>query len=169
MTLGRAARAVGAEFGDIVVRQQAGHAVQLRDVGTVEDSMAEAETKASLNGEPTVLLTIRRQSGTNTVAVVDAVKERLADLAPLVPPGYEIRVVRDLSEFIKASIDSVEEHLIFGSILAAAVVLVFLELALDDHRGDALSPSLSRVRPDLYQGLRSTRDGLALTLAVASS
>ena len=80
----------------------------------------------SLDGEPTVLLTIRRQSGTNTVAVVDAVKERLAELAPLVPAGYEIRVVRDLSEFIKASIDSVEEHLVFGSILAAAVVLVFL-------------------------------------------
>jgi HAE1 family hydrophobic/amphiphilic exporter-1 len=115
-----------AEFGDIIVRQQDGHAVLLRDVASVEDGMAEARTKASLNGEATVLLTIRRQSGTNTVAVVDSVKERLADLAPLVPPGYEIRVVRDLSEFIKASIDSVEEHLIFGSILAAAVVLVFL-------------------------------------------
>jgi hydrophobic/amphiphilic exporter-1 (mainly G- bacteria), HAE1 family len=115
-----------AEFGDIVVRQREGHAVLLRDVATVEDSMAQAETKASLNGEPTVLVTVRRQSGTNTVAVVEAVNEKLADLAPLVPPGYDIRVVRDLSEFIKASIRSVDEHLIFGSILAAAVVLVFL-------------------------------------------
>ena len=114
------------EFGDIVVSQHDGHSVLLRDVGVVEDGMAEAETKASLNGEPTVLVTVRRQSGTNTVQVVEAVNERLADLAPLVPPGYNIRVVRDLSEFIKASIDSVEEHLIFGSILAAAVVLVFL-------------------------------------------
>jgi HAE1 family hydrophobic/amphiphilic exporter-1 len=115
-----------AEFGDIVVRQRDGHAILLRDVATVEDSMADAETKASLNGEPTVLVTVRRQSGTNTVQVVEAVNEKLADLAPLVPPGYEIRVVRDMSEFIKASIKSVEEHLIFGSILAAAVVLVFL-------------------------------------------
>jgi hydrophobic/amphiphilic exporter-1 (mainly G- bacteria), HAE1 family len=115
-----------AEFGEIIVRQQDGHAVLLRDVASVEDGMAEARTTASLNGEPTVLLTIRRQSGTNTVQVVDSVKERIAELGPLVPPGYEIRVVRDLSEFIRASIDSVEEHLIFGSILAAAVVLVFL-------------------------------------------
>ncbi len=115
-----------AEFGDIIVRQQDGHAVLLRDVAAVEDGMAEARTTASLNGESTVLLTIRRQSGTNTVAVVEAVKERMADLAPLLPPGYEIRVVRDLSEFIKASIRSVEEHLVVGSILAAAVVLVFL-------------------------------------------
>jgi HAE1 family hydrophobic/amphiphilic exporter-1 len=114
------------EFGDIVVRQAEGHSILLRDVATIEDGMADAETKANLNGEPSVLLTVRRQSGTNTVQVVDSVKERLAELTPLVPAGYEIRVVRDLSEFIKASIKSVEEHLVLGSILAAAVVLVFL-------------------------------------------
>src|SRR4029453_5753633 len=108
------------------VREQAGHPSLLRDVAKIEDSMAEAETKANLDGEPTVLLTVRRQSGTNTVQVVDAVKERLAEVAPLAPAGYDIRVVRDLSEFIRASIDSVEEHLVVGSILAAAVVLVFL-------------------------------------------
>jgi hydrophobic/amphiphilic exporter-1 (mainly G- bacteria), HAE1 family len=114
------------QFGDIVVRQKDAHPILLRDVATIEDGMADATTKASLNGEPTVLLTVRRQSGTNTVQVVDAVKERLAETAPLVPAGYNIRVVRDLSEFIKASIRSVEEHLVVGSILAAAVVLIFL-------------------------------------------
>src|SRR6478752_2814293 len=114
------------QFGDIVVRQKDEHAILLRDVATIDDGMAEATTKASLNGEPTVLLTVRRQSGTNTVQVVDAVKARLAEIAPVVPAGYHIRVVRDLSEFIKASVRSVEEHLVVGSILAAAVVLVFL-------------------------------------------
>jgi HAE1 family hydrophobic/amphiphilic exporter-1 len=114
------------EFGDIVIKQREGHPIQLHDVATVEDGMAEATTSANVNGNTSVLLTIRRQSGTNTVQVVDAVRERLADLGPTVPPGYEIRVVRDLSEFIRASIRSVEEHLIVGSILAALVVLVFL-------------------------------------------
>src|SRR5215212_3085083 len=46
-----------AEFGDIVVRQNEGHAILLRDVATVEDAMEQAVTKASLNGEPTVLVT----------------------------------------------------------------------------------------------------------------
>jgi HAE1 family hydrophobic/amphiphilic exporter-1 len=114
------------EFGAIVVRQRESHAILLRDVAAVRDDMAEADTKANVDGEPTVLLTVRRQSGTNTVAVVDAVKERLADLAPTIPQGYQVRVVRDLSEFIRASVRSVEEHLVVGSILAAAVVLVFL-------------------------------------------
>ena len=115
-----------AAFGDIVVHQREGHQVLLRDVATVEDGMAEPDTSASLNGEPGVMLTVRRQSGTNTVQVVDAVRERLAEVSPLAPKGYEIRVVRDLSEFIRASIHSVEEHLVLGSILAAAVVMVFL-------------------------------------------
>src|SRR5829696_2159318 len=114
------------EFGEIVVKQRDGHAVLLRDVGTVEDGMAESLSRANKNGEPTVMLTVRRQSGTNTVQVVDAVKERLTDIASTVPAGYDIRVVRDLSDFIKASIHSVEEHLVIGSILSALVVLVFL-------------------------------------------
>ncbi len=115
-----------AEFGNIVVKERDGHAILLKDIARVEDDMAVADTKAALDGEPTVLLTVRRQSGTNTVQVVDSVRERLAEVTPLLPAGYEVRVVRDMSEFIRASISSVEEHLIFGSILAAAVVLVFL-------------------------------------------
>jgi HAE1 family hydrophobic/amphiphilic exporter-1 len=114
------------EFGEIVLKQREGHAILLRDVARVEDGMAEPLTRANKDGEPTVLVTVRRQSGTNTVQVVESVKERLTDIASTVPAGYDIRVVRDMSEFIKASIRSVEEHLIVGSILAAAVVLVFL-------------------------------------------
>jgi HAE1 family hydrophobic/amphiphilic exporter-1 len=123
-TRGRVQSVAG--FGDIVVKQQDGHPVLLRDVATIEDGMADAETKANVNGQSAVLLTVRRQSGTNTVQVVDEVRARLAEVAPLAPAGYEIRVVRDQSEFIRASMRSVEEHLIVGSFLAALVVLVFL-------------------------------------------
>lgn len=114
------------EFNQIVVRDTGGHPVRIGDVATVEDGMAQAQSLANVNGVPTVLLQIRRQSGTNTVEVVEAVKERLAETRATLPQGYEVRVVRDLSEFIKASIDSVEEHLVVGSFLAALVVLFFL-------------------------------------------
>jgi HAE1 family hydrophobic/amphiphilic exporter-1 len=96
------------EFGDVVVREVNGHPVLLRDVARVEDGMAEAGTLASVNGDPTVLLQIRKQSGTNTVAIVDAVKERLATLERTLPAGYQVRIVRDQAEFIEASIDSVQ-------------------------------------------------------------
>jgi len=115
-----------AQFGDIVVREKDGHPVRIGDVAQVEDGQADSDTVANIDGASTVLLQIRRQSGTNTVEVVDAVLARLKDLRATLPAGYGVRVVRDTSEFIKASIHNIQEHLIIGSILAALVVLLFL-------------------------------------------
>src|SRR5919201_4879573 len=68
------------EFGDIVVREVGGHPVLVRDVARVEDGEADPQTVATVNGSPTVLLQIRKQSGTNTVEIVNGVKARLAVL-----------------------------------------------------------------------------------------
>src|SRR6185503_4604267 len=115
-----------AEFNDLVIREKDGHPVRIGDVALVEDGEADVETAANVDGEAATLLNIRRQSGTNTVEVVKAVKERLNELKTNLPAGYDVRIVRDQSEFIEASIHNVEEHLVVGSILAAIVVLVFL-------------------------------------------
>jgi hydrophobic/amphiphilic exporter-1 (mainly G- bacteria), HAE1 family len=114
------------EFNEIVVRQSEGHPVRIADVARVEDGQAEVETAANVDGQGTVILNVRRQSGTNTVEVVQTVKSRLKELSATLPPGYDARIVRDQSDFIEASIHNVEEHLIVGSILAAFVVLLFL-------------------------------------------
>ncbi len=114
------------EFGDIIVRMRDGHAITVKDLADVEDGMAEPETVANINGVPTVILNIRRQSGTNAVQVIDAVKGRIAELESTLPKGYTFRIVRDQSEFIKASIRAVQEHLVTGAFLAALVVLIFL-------------------------------------------
>jgi HAE1 family hydrophobic/amphiphilic exporter-1 len=91
-----------------------------------EDGMADADSIANINGTRTVLLNIRRQSGTNTGAVVNGIKEQLKATAASLPAGYKLRIVRDGAEFIEASIHNVEEHLIVGSLLAAFVVMLFL-------------------------------------------
>jgi len=96
-----------AEFNDIVVREQNGHPVRIVDVAHVDDSEAEPETVANVNGTSTVLLQVRRQSGTNTVEVVRSVKERLAALNGALPAGYTVRVFRDTSDFIEAAIHNV--------------------------------------------------------------
>src|SRR5262245_7419353 len=114
------------EFGDIVVKASQAHPVRISDVATVEDGMADADTVANINGTSTVLLNIRRQSGTNTVAIVNGVKEQLKATMAALPAGYKLRIVRDGAEFIEASIHNVEEHLIVGSLLAAFVVMIFL-------------------------------------------
>src|SRR5688572_10288310 len=78
------------EFGDLVVKQVDGHPVKVSDVARIDDGVAEATTLANINGEATVLLQVRKQSGTNTVQVVRNVRERLEDVQAALPPGYKI-------------------------------------------------------------------------------
>ena len=76
---------------------------------------------------------------------------------PSLPAGYELRIVRDQSEFIEASIESVQEHLVVGSILAALVVLLFLrQRALDGHcRASPFRPRSSP--PSRWSGTWASR------------
>ncbi|MFO0632229.1 MAG: efflux RND transporter permease subunit [Nannocystaceae bacterium] len=110
----------------VVIRQGGGRTVRLRDIGRVEDGVEEVETAALWNGAPAVVLAIRKQSGENTVAVVDAVKAKVDEMGAELPPGYRVEVLRDESETIRTSSHAVTEHLIVGAGLAALVVLVFL-------------------------------------------
>ncbi|MBX3159583.1 MAG: efflux RND transporter permease subunit [Deltaproteobacteria bacterium] len=113
-------------IGDIVVRQQAVHPIRVRDVADLVDSEEDAETSASRNGVPAIALSVRKQSGTNTVAVVDLVQAAVAELQTKLPAGYSVDVVRDNSVQIRTSASAVLEHLVIGAILAAFVVLLFL-------------------------------------------
>ncbi|HZF55043.1 MAG TPA: efflux RND transporter permease subunit [Polyangiaceae bacterium] len=115
-----------AEIGEIVISIRDGYPVKISDIAAVEDGTAEPESAGFKGQKATVLLNIRKQSGTNTVEVVKAVKSRLNDLEGRLPAGYTIDVARDQSEFIENSIGAVKEHLVLGSICAALIVLVFL-------------------------------------------
>ncbi len=114
------------EFEDVVVAAKGGVHIRLRDVAVVEDGTEEVETAANVDGKSAVVLAIRRQSGTNTVAVVKALRGRLTEMNPRLPAGYQLEVIRDYSEHIKAAVARVQEHLLVGAGLAALVVLAFL-------------------------------------------
>src|SRR5215216_369454 len=115
-----------AEFNNLVVANRGTYSVKLSDVGYAEDGAEEPRTEARLNGQPAVTLIVSKQSGQNTVAVAEAVKQRLFEISKTLPPGFKTEVVGDQSIFIKASIEAIQTHLIEGSILAAIVVFVFL-------------------------------------------
>jgi HAE1 family hydrophobic/amphiphilic exporter-1 len=114
------------EMDRIVVAHRNGHAITIGDLGRVEDSTEETKSSSLYDDTPCVLMNIRKQSGSNTVAVVGQLKERLAELGKLAPEGYRVEVVRDQSVFIQTAIDMVKEHLVVGSFLAAVVVFFFL-------------------------------------------
>lgn len=117
-----------AEFNNLIVANRGAYSVKLSDIGYVEDGAEEQRTEARLNGQPAVTLVVSKQSGQNTVAVADAVKERLDELikSKALPPDVKMQIVGDQTIFIKAALHSINLHLVEGSILAAIVVFVFL-------------------------------------------
>ncbi|HEX8090437.1 MAG TPA: efflux RND transporter permease subunit, partial [Blastocatellia bacterium] len=114
------------QFGDIIVANTDGTPTRVSDLGRVEDSFAEPRTWNSIDGKEAVTLDVRRQSGTNTVKIISAVKAKLDQIQKTLPSGITLRVIRDQSVFINASVASLEEHLLFGSLLASLVVLLFI-------------------------------------------
>jgi len=123
-TLGRI-ESVG-NMPDLVVASRGNVSLTLGDVARIENGAADRETVANLNGTPTVLLQIRKQSGTNTLRVAKDIKERVAAITATLAPGYHLEVVRDQSVMVEASTRAVQEHLLVGALLAAMVVFVFL-------------------------------------------
>ncbi len=114
------------EFSELVVATRGDYAVKVKDIGYVEDGAEEIRSEGRLNGQPAVTLVVSKQSGQNTVAVARAIKERLGEIEPTLPPGFQMRVIGDNSIFIENAVGALEEHLILGSLFACIVVFLFL-------------------------------------------
>ncbi len=128
-TLGRVTSAE--QFGEIVIGIRGGTPVRVRDVAQVEDGASELRTwsaffRKGVPSEDVVTVQILRQSGANTVRVADDVRKQIDYLRTQLPPGVHLQVIHDISDFIKASVHSLLEHLILGSILASLIVWVFM-------------------------------------------
>src|SRR5438093_3469785 len=113
-------------FNNLVVAVLGGVPVRVSDIGYAEDGTKEQRSAARLNGVPTVILEVRRQSGENTVAVIEGVKAKLARLREQVPADVQMEIIRDQSKYIYAALHEINLHLVLGSILASLVVLAFM-------------------------------------------
>ncbi len=116
-TLGRVSSAD--QFADVMLGTRGGVPTRLRDVAQVEDGAAELRTWSALfrkgaPGKDVVTIQVLRQSGANTVKVADNVRELVDQLNHQLPAGVQLLVVHDISDFIKASVHSLIEHLILG-------------------------------------------------------
>src|SRR5436309_10271193 len=87
-TMGRIAEP--RSFNDLVVATLNGVPVRVRDIGFAEDGTKEQRSAARLNGVPTVIMEVRRQSGENTVAVSEGAKGRLARPRDQGPPDCSL-------------------------------------------------------------------------------
>jgi len=114
------------DFNNLVIAYQNGAPVRLRDIGRVEDGMQEKRSITRFNRVPAIGFGIQKQSGTNTVEVIERIKKELAGIEKSLPPGMNIGISFDQSTFIKRSISEVQHHLIYGGFFATIAVLFFL-------------------------------------------
>lgn len=114
------------EFENIVVATHRGAPITVADIGRVEDGVVEPRTLSRFDGKNAVSLIVRKQSGTNTVFTVDAVRERLAEVRQLLPAGVDVLITRDQSNFIRESVNEVQKHLWLGALFASIIVFFFL-------------------------------------------
>jgi HAE1 family hydrophobic/amphiphilic exporter-1 len=114
------------DFETVVVAETPRGPVRVRDIGEVVDGEEEPRSLSRLDGQNAVSLLVRKQSGTNTVAVVNRVKARITELQASLPGDITIDVVRDQSRFIQRSLGDVQHHLVLGAVLASLIVWLFL-------------------------------------------
>lgn len=116
------------DLGWMIVAYRDGAPIRLRDIASIEDSLEDYRQEAHFNGKASIGLGIVKIANSNTVAIIDEVKRRLAaDIIPQLPPGMTLSIASDDSTFINEMIDTLKEHLITGTILSALIVLVFLK------------------------------------------
>lgn len=114
------------DFNELVVKTVNGSPIRIEDIGYAEDGSREQRSLARLNGKPTVVLGVRRQSGANTVATIEAVKENMQRVQAQLPADVRMEVIQDQSRFIKAALHEINVHLVLGSIFACLVVMAFM-------------------------------------------
>jgi len=114
------------DFNDIIVRNVGGAPVRLRDVGYVEDGMAEKRNFAYLHDKMAVTMEVQRQTGMNTVKVVDGILARVEQVKSQLPPGVKVDVIKEGATYIRNSVKALEEHLLLGSLLASFIVWIFI-------------------------------------------
>jgi len=123
-TLGRVERP--ADFSRVIVTSQSGSPVRISDIANVVDGVEEVRSLARLDNVPAVVLEVRKQAGTNTLQVIQNIKDRVNELQALLPRDLRVAYARDQSEFISEAFKAVQEHLVLGGVLAGIIVLVFI-------------------------------------------
>lgn len=115
-----------ADFNHVIVGFSQGAPVRLQDVGIAVDSVANDRVAAWSDDQRTVMLSIQRQPGSNTVAVADAVKKLLPELTQKLPGGAQLKIAYDRSLFIRSTLNEMKFTLVLAIVLVAGVILLFL-------------------------------------------
>jgi HAE1 family hydrophobic/amphiphilic exporter-1 len=98
----------------------------VRDVAHVSDTFQEIRSEQWVDGEPGIVMRVSKKAGSNTVEVVERVKQEIAQINDEYQGRARVIVVNDSAAFIERSITNVRGSALWGAALAVLVLLVFL-------------------------------------------
>ena len=102
------------------------NSIRLKDLATIKDALSDPDSYASYNTTPGVMMEIQKISGTNTIAIVQRVKNTIPALQKMAGDRFEVKTLQDTTPFIINSLEDVKFDLIYGAILAAIIIFIFL-------------------------------------------
>ncbi len=114
------------DIGDAAVKHQAGRAVLIKDVATIDDGGSPETQSVSVGGNDAVYLNVLRVPGGNTLAIVEAVKKAVKGLEGL-PAGVEVKPIFDQSTFVRTSYTGLQREIFQALVLISLVILLFLQ------------------------------------------
>ena len=111
---------------DVVVGSKDGKNVYLRDVARIDDSLEERTQQSYNNGQKGAMIVVQKQSGANSVAIANAIHEKLPSIQKTLPSDIKLGVIVDTSDNIKDTINSLVETVLYALLFVMIVVLAFL-------------------------------------------
>ncbi len=118
------------DFGKIIVARKSGAgggaAVTVDQVASIRDGSQEIDSLALYNGQRTLLLTVQKAQGENTIAVVDGLNKAIKELQAQLPAGTRLEQIGDGSRPIRVAVENVRRTLIEGALLTILIVFLFL-------------------------------------------
>ena len=114
------------ELYDIVISNQGGRTVMLSDVAEIKDTLEELTMDERINGRHGVRIIVQKQTGANSVQIIEDVQAKLEEIIPTLPPDCKVETIFESSQEIKDAINSLAETIMFAFIFVILVVMFFL-------------------------------------------
>ena len=114
------------DIASVVVTYRQGRPIYVRDLGEVVDSFQDVKSELWIDGTPGIRLRIAKQSGSNTVEVVDNLREEVGRINREYEGRLRLTFIMDSSEFIQRSVSNVRSAALYGALLALVILMIFL-------------------------------------------
>ena len=114
------------DYTNVVVAWRNGTPIKLNEVATISESVENNKIASWFNGDRSIVLAIQRQPDANTVAVVDAIKDRLPALRAGIPASIKLELLMDRSISVRQAVSDVQHHMMIALVLVLLVIFLFL-------------------------------------------